>query len=1076
MTDENICFGNPWEQPELTHINRLPMRATAHPFKTETTARTCLPSKSPWVKSLNGSWDFKLYPSPHSVPAQALGSHKIGKSWSPIAVPGNWTMQGYDKPHYTNVQMPFKNTPPTVPEDNPTGVYRTQFTLPAGWKNRRTVIHIGGAESVCYVHLNGTLVGMSKDSRIPAEFNLTPFCLTGENQLAIMVIRYSDASYLEDQDHWWMAGLYRNVFLYSTHSAYLQDVHVIADLDKTFKHGDLTINTKLGFSKEPSLNHQVQVQLYDADKKAVFPSPITGTVSKSFRADYYEISLHTRVPNVNAWSAEMPTLYTLTATLLDENNRHLESTGIRIGFRNITMVPREMLINGNPVLIKGVNRHDHHPYTGKLVSRERMIEEIKCLKQFNFNAVRTSHYPNDTTWYDLCDEYGIYVLDEANIEGHDNYETLCRDPRWLNAFLERGQRMLLRDRNHPCIYAWSLGNETGYGENHNALADTMRRLDPTRPIHNEGSIKLAWNQGGGCFEKGGERANDFIPTMYPTVDSLIQWAKTSTEPRPFIMCEYSHAMGNSCGNLKEYWDAIHKYRGLQGGFIWDWIEQGITKESKSRKPIPVGQHGSYDDSECHLPGGKRYWAYGGDFNDTPNDVNFCCNGMIQPDLTPKPAMWEFKKLVQPVRMQPKDLAKGMIKITNNDWFQNLSWLAGSWRIEIDGRQTQHGKMGTLTVKPQTAKTIRIPFNVAPLRAGQEAILTMKFSTCGKHSWCPKGHLVAWEQFALDWPATALLPKAPIQGKTLILKTTETKTTITVPDANLKIAFDMKKGRLSTIHLGIEPLLKTGPEFNIWRAPLDNDGVKGKSEQWNADWKPLGRWISAGLDALTPTLKKASVDEAPDGSLILAFQHLYTAREKQHHFTHHQNYTIYPGGTILVEHQFEMDESTSDVPRLGVRMRLPESLEQLTWFGRGPHESYCDRKAGAPIGKYSSTVSEQYVPYIVPQEHGNKEDTRWFSLCDDNGTGLQIQAQGSLSFSASHLTPEALTAAYHTHELKPKKDITLLVDAVQRGLGTASCGSDTLEQYRILEKRHSLTYAIIPLSGKQKPTRRQLPTQ
>jgi len=606
------------------------------------------------------------------------------------------------------------------------------------------------------------------------------------------------------------------------------------------------------------------------------------------------------------------------------------------------------------------------------------------------------------------------------------------------------------------------------------MAAAMRQIDPTRPIHNEGSVKMHWNQGHNSFGAGGERATDFIAPMYPHVDHIIQWAKTATGDRPFIMCEYSHAMGNSNGGLKEYWDAIYTHYGLQGGFIWDWIEQGITKESRSRRPVPIGHAGPRDDTECHRPGGDRYWAYGGDFGDQPNDVNFCCNGMINPDRTPKPSMWEFKKLVQPIRMKAVDIDRGIISIENDDWFQDMAWLEGDWYVEVDGTTVQKGKLPSLGLKPQTNKDIRIPITARPIRTGQEVFLTIRFRTRNKQMWGPKGHTVAWEQFALPWEAGSSLPAVPAGKAPLSLRQTRTRATITDPASGFRLVVDTVKGGIKNAAIGSTPLLLRGPEFNVWRGPLDNDGVKGKSEQWHAEWKPLGRWVTAGLNTLNPILQSVKVTPATDGSIHVDIRHRYTCRGSKKGFLHKQSYSIRPGGVILADHHFVMDKGIVDPPRLGVRMVLPNDLEQLTWLGHGPHESYADRKAGAPVGRYHGTVAEQYVPYIVPQEHGNKEAVRWFSLCNADGVGVQVQAEGPLSFSASHLTPEDLTRAFHTNELKPRDEICVLMDAVQRGIGTASCGPDIWEQYRIRSGSYHLRYAMIPLNGKKRPARMALP--
>ncbi|MHC4883965.1 MAG: glycoside hydrolase family 2 TIM barrel-domain containing protein [Planctomycetota bacterium] len=1038
MTISTKNFGKPWEQPELTGMGRLPMRATLYPFKDEKSALTRDPAKSPWVKSLNGEWAFKLYGKPEDVPASVLKPACKDGKWDRIPVPANWTMEGFDKPHYTNVVMPFTNNPPFVPEENPTGVYRTNFTLPAGWKKRRTVIHLAGGESCYYLYLNGTQVGMAKDSRLPSEFDLTPYLVEGENSLAVMCIRWSDASYVEDQDHWWMAGLYRDVFLYSTDVAYIEDVHVAAELDTSNRHGELTINTHINFMRDPydGGDYRIISQLYDAKGKKVFKKPLDTFASRQYRKQNYRIETTATVKNVAAWSPECPNLYTLTVQLVNAKGKTVETTSTRIGFKSVKIANRELLINGKPVLIKGVNRHDHHPETGKTVDRETMLKDIYLLKQFNFNAVRTSHYPNDALWYDLCDEYGILVMDEANVEAHDNYATLCRDPRWQKSFFDRIQRMVLRDKNHACIFSWSLGNETGYGINHDLAADWIRSYDATRIVHNEGGVKIAWNQGASEYTEGAERSNDLHDPMYPHVQCMIDFAKMKTkDPRPFIACEYSHAMGNSNGCLKEYWEAIYKYHGLQGGFIWDWVDQGLTKFTED---------------------GRKYWGYGGDFGDEPNDVDFCCNGLIDPDRNPHPAMYEFKYLVQPLKVKAVDLKAGTFEITNTDFFQAADWLTGEWVMEVDGRAVQKGKLPALSIAPQASKRVRIRIRDPKLAAGSEAFITFRFLTKAKTPWCGKGHVVAHEQFKLPFP-TAKGKAVGSAPASLSLKDGKTKAVIEGA-SGFSVVVDKRKGRLATVSVGGKEIVTDGPSFNIWRGLLDNDGVKGKKEQWTCSWKPLGKWCKAGFDKLTPKVKRVELKEQA-GVVTVTMEHRYTCRGSRKGFDHLATYRITGDGRVTVDNTFRVDEGLEDMPRLGVRMTVAKGHEALSWFGLGPQETYSDRKAGAVVGRFAGSVKEQYYPYILPQENGNKEEVRWFSLMDGKGRGLKVEAGGALSFSAHHFTPEDLTAAYHTPDVPERDEVTVLMDCVQRGLGTASCGPDTLEKYKIGSGTHRFTYTL-----------------
>lgn len=1054
MNSEGLTFPRPWETPELTGTNRLPMRATLYPYPSESDALEKAPQRSRWVRSLNGDWQFRLYDKPEAVTPQALGTDGGERGWSRIRVPGNWTMQGFDKPHYTNVVMPFDNNPPHVPDSNPTGIYRRTFTIPKNWRERRTVLHIGGMESCGYVYLNGQLIGMSKDSRLPAEFDLSQHLAEGENTLAIMVIRWSDGSYVEDQDHWWMAGIHRDVFLYSTDTAYIEDVHAACGLDEDYQDGNLAISVKLNFAEEPQEDYAVHCQLFDfdAENQPVFEAPLEEVVSSSYRIHGYMADIFGTVSNPQKWSAEQPNLYTLLVSLLDRDGRIVEVTRTRIGFRTVEVRDRQLLINGQPVLMKGVNRHDHDPDHGKTVSRETMLKDIYLLKQFNFNAVRTSHYPNDPLWYELCDEYGIYIIDEANIEAHANYSTLCRDPSWQQNWFERGSRMVIRDKNHPCIIAWSLGNESGYGENHDLLADWIRDYDPSRPLHNEGACKIRWSQGGNSYDSGGERSNDLHDPMYPHVNDIIKWAETTDSERPFIMCEYSHAMGNSNGNLKEYWDAIDKYHGLQGGFIWDWVDQGL------RKKTPPGCRNPAD-----IPGlgPDEFWAYGGDFGDQPNDVNFCCNGLIAPDRTPHPAMYEFKKLVQPVKIEAIDMAKGHILIRNTDFFQDTGWLQGEWRLEVDGRTLQSGQLPPLDLAPQAQETVTIDYKHPQLEDGHEAFLLIEFRTRESLPWVPAGHVVAWEQLPVAARRSEkLLPQTVDSVAGLDLQEDDQHVTVCDPGTKFKFCLDKHAGQVTAISYQGKPVITEGPRFNIWRAPLDNDGVKGKAKHWETQNRSLGRWIQAGYDELTCQKTEVKTVQRTSGRVDITVKQRFHPRTGQPGFYHRHTYKIHPGGAIEMANTFKLPKSANDVPRIGLRMTVAKGLENLEWFGRGPHENYVDRKAGARIGHFKSTVSEQYFPYVVPQENGNKEDVRWVAVQDSKGrNGVLIRSAETFAFSALHFTPEQMTKAYHPYEMEPESETTLLVDLAQRGVGTGSCGPDTLPEYRIQPGTYRLRLLI-----------------
>jgi len=1038
-------FSRPWEQPELTHMNRLPARTTLIPFENAKQALSYDRTQSPWFKLLNGKWKFRLVKCPEAVPIKFADQNYKGTGFKPIVVPGNWTVQGYDRPQYTNIQMPFENNPPYVPDNNPTGLYRTTFSIPPDWKDRRIIIHFGGVESMFYVHVNGKQVGMSKDSRLPAEFDITSSVRVGKNLLAVMVIRWSDGSYLEDQDHWWMAGIYRDVYLYSTDSAYLADVFAIPDLDSNYRHGHLIVKAKLGFRHPPEEDFKVRARLYDAQQREVKEAVMQGNMDKSYRVSGYDITLESTIKRPHQWSAEQPYLYTLVVSLLDNKSRCVEATSCRLGFRKIEVKDCHLLMNGKPVLIKGVNRHEHDGEQGKTVSRELMIEDIYLLKQFNFNAVRTAHYPNDPFWYDLCDEYGIYVIDEANTEAHANYQTLCRDPRWSQAFWERGMRMVIRDKNHPCIFGWSLGNESGYGENHDALAASIRLYDPTRILHNEGALKVNWGQFENKYDPSDGRSNDLVNPMYPSVHEFEKWARThpKDEYRPFIPCEYSHAMGNSNGCLADIWEVIHKYkhRGLQGGFIWDWVDQGLKKKDKK---------------------GREYWAYGGDFGDKPHDANFCINGMIWPDRTPHPVMYEFKKLVQPVKITLNAKEKGELVITNTQDFTDLTWLNGTWELTVDGKRISTGKLPTLKAAPGKSQRVRVPLNRPGLQSGQESFLIVRLLTKKKMPWAPANHLVAWEQFPL-WKKRGRRSKF---GRISVLKKPRTGLaiqrsvkTISIIGQRVTLSVDTTKGMLKSLRLHGKELLVEGPKLNVWRAPTDNDGIKHWVGQQH---KALGRWLSAGLNDLQMKRVKASVTQGNDGSALITIKQVWHGKGIKYGFHHDQWYHVLPSGEIQVQNKVRVDPRLPDLARVGVTMKLEPGLENLSWFGRGPHESYCDRKAGAPVGLYKSTVTERYVPYIMPQEHGNNTDVRWMTL-QDNGIGLLIEGAPLMECSASHFTADDLFRAFHTNELEPREEVIVNIDYHQRGLGTNSCGPDTMSKYKLFPATYEFTYILHPFT-------------
>jgi beta-galactosidase len=932
-----------WQNPELTSLNRLPPRATLQ--------------RNPSLRrSLDGDWEFRLVARPEDAP-RALG---LQRGWDTVPVPGLWTMQGYDIPQYTNVVMPFSNPPPFVPEENPTGIYRRSFTLPRDWGGRRVRLHFGGVEGVLHVLLNGSPVGLSKDSRTPAEFDVTDLVRRrGPNELVAVVVRWSDASFIEDQDQWWHAGISREVALCADDP--IADVFVRADAD-----GLLTVGAEGRF----------EATLLDPRGRTVL-------------AERFRDTLEARIRSPRLWSAEEPALYTLVVGDGDE------TVSCRVGFRTVEIGDRRLLVNGEPILVRGVNRHEHDDTHGRVISRELMETDARLMKQFNVNAVRSSHYPDDPYWLELCDRYGLYVVDEANIESHAYYDEVCRDPRYAKAFLERTQNMVERDKNHASVILWSLGNESGYGPNHDATAGWIRGRDRSRPLHYEGAIRFDWN--------GGHRASDVVCPMYPELDAIVAWARETDDPRPMILCEYSHAMGNSNGGLSDYFAAFEREGALQGGFVWEWIDHGILKKDAR---------------------GRAYWAYGGDFGESPHDANFCADGIVWPDRTPHPALSELKFLAQPVRVE--HVAGSRFRISNRDTFTSLDRFRGSWELTADGAAVKSGTLPRLRIAP--GESLEVELDLPP--GSGERFVTFRFFLRAATEWAPAGHEVAWQQLAVPGrPRRAAARPAP----------------------GVSIALDRKTGVLVELAVDGRNVLVSGPRLQLWRAPTDNDGLRLLPERRSG---VLARWLELGLDRVE--LRLDSTRATKTGFEVV---HRASGRKLWDDAVHRHNYRMLDSGDLLVENEVRVGPELRDLPRVGVALTLRPGLEQLEWLGRGPWESYPDRLASTVVGRFRSTVSDQYVPYILPQEHGHRSDARWLSLADEGGSGLVVEGQPTIGFTASHFTTGDLYSALHTSDLEPRPEVMLSLDHAQRGLGTASCGPDTAPQYQLNARLYRFAYVL-----------------
>ena len=1020
-------MANPhWENPETLAFGRLPAAAHFHRFASKAQSKA---SQSSRETELSDGWRFLRIPHPDQAPLGWEQSDFDDQYFKAVTLPALWTMDPdeIDQPIYTNVRMPFRQEPPRVPDQNPTGLYRLTLNHQSSTR-LQSVLVLEGVENCCYVFCNGHTIGFNKDSRLPAEFDLTPFLVPGENLIALMILRFSDASYIEDQDQWWHAGVHRPIRLSRRPWVNLRDIHAKPIFDPSDQSARLDLSIALSASGRGALGHSVSAALYPSGQDRNLTQGLAGQID---RAQYFPVTgkgavieLSKSLKKVDAWSSEHPNLYDLEITLKDPLGRVLECARLKIGFRHIEIKDRQLLINGQAVLIRGVNRHDHCDQTGKVISEALMRQDLTLMKQHNINSVRTSHYPNQSRFLELCDEYGLYVIDETNLEAHHHYAQLGQDSHWAPAFLSRATRMVERDKNHACIFSWSLGNETGYGPNQVAMAAWIRAFDPSRPIHNENAIceqgvKRDWD--------ANAEGSDLVCPMYPSVAELIEHATTSQDPRPVIMCEFAHAMGNSCGNLQEYWDAIETHKGLQGGFIWEWIDHGILAAAD----------------------GQAYWAYGGDFGETIHDLNFVCDGLCWPDRTPHSSLLEFKKVVQPIKVRKR--RGDRFEIRNQQDFTDLAGLTVTCHYLVDGliQNTRVLKLPKVRAGAAAEVVVAAPKSCTH-QPGEHSIL-FEFALKQKQSWCDAGHLVAWDQIALKTVQAA--------AKTRPRKDQPTPPDIQVQDGRIQLramdsVFCFDAFGLADVCFKEDAILQGNLMINIWRAPIDNDGIKGWTGQQH---KALDRWRAQGLFDAEPETGKLSITEQGAHGVVLSHTTRVVTQVGQ--IRCKTRYHLTPDAALHVSHRFQVPKALEDLPRLGVRYRLNPDFEHLSWYGRGPHETYVDRKQSGRLMVHESTVGAQYVPYILPQDHGNLTDVRWLGLHNDRQLGVIVTGHPLFEASASHYPKESLLNAFHTYEVAPDHHVWLSLDVMQRGLGGASCGPDTLPPYRLSSGAFSLDYTL-----------------
>lgn len=1009
-----------WQDESVNEVNRAAMHTHFFAYENAEKAGSDVKENSKNFMSMNGSWKFFWVKNADQRPTDFWKVGYNDKGWDDMKVPAVWELNGYGDPIYVNVGYPWRNqytnNPPHVPtEKNHVGSYRREFVIPADWNGKDIVAHFGAVSSNMYLWVNGKFVGYSEDSKLEAEFDLTSYVKPGQkNLIAFQIFRWCDGSYFEDQDFFRYTGVARDCYLYARNKKRIDDIRVVPDLDAEYKSGSLTVNLSL------KGNAAVSLELLDAANKTVATAEVKGAGKQSSVI---------RVDNPNKWTAETPYLYTLRATL-KEGGKVTEVVPLKVGFRKIELKNSQLLVNGQPVLIKGADRHEMDPDGGYVVSRERMIQDIQIMKKFNLNAVRTCHYPDDSFWYDLCDKYGIYVVAEANLESHGmGYEeaTLAKVPSFKKTHLERNQRNVQRNYNHPSIIFWSLGNEAGYGSNFEAAYDWVKKEDPSRAVQYERS--------------GYEGKTDIHCPMYLNYKDCIKYCEDDSKTKPLIQCEYAHAMGNSEGGFKEYWDLVRKYPKYQGGFIWDFVDQSCRWTGKN---------------------GKMIYAYGGDFNRfDASDNNFCDNGLISPDRVPNPHMYEVGYFYQNIWTTAADLKAGELNVYNENFFRDLSAYALEWEVMKNGIVVRTGRVDNLNVAPQ--QTAKIKLDLGKTCACAEWLLNVKYVQKQREGLIPAGHIVAKDQLVLNEykaPAMTLQNVTDMNIQTALPRIDDANSQcVMIEGENFNIQFAKADGFMDKYMVDGLDMIKEGAKLtpNFWRAPTDNDFGAGLQQKY-AVWK-------------NPEFKLASLkSEMKDGLAVVSAE--YEMPSVSAGTKLQLTYEINNRGVVKVNQKLvaEKGAKVANIFRFGMQMVMPKSFENISYYGRGPVENYIDRKWATELGVYNQTVTDQFYAYIRPQENGNKTDIRWWKQFNEAGRGLQFVAEAPFSASALHYTIESLDSGWekkqeHSNEVEPVDLTNFLIDKVQMGLGCVdSWGAIPREEYMLPYGDYEFTFIMQPINN------------
>lgn len=1005
-----------WENHQIDCVNRMPARAHFLTFADRQRAMLGDNKYTHAFKNLNGVWKFMFLDAPEYSPENFYASDFCTEGMDDITVPGNWQLQGYGKMHYSDLWYNFPINPPFVPTENPTGIYKRTFTVEKSFEGKQILLRFCGVDSAYNVWVNGQEVGYSKGARNEAEFDITELVRIGEeNDVTVRVYQWSDGTYLEDQDMWWESGIYRDVELIGVPKEGINDYTVVADLDDNYVNGLLSVDAVL----RSAAGQNVKFELLDAKGNCVF--------AQDAESDGNRVSLKASIPSVNHWTAETPYLYQLLMTV-EKDGEVIEVIPQKVGFRNIRLNGATFLVNGVAIKFKGMNRHDYNPRNGRVVAKEEIEQDIIQMKQFNVNAIRTCHYPDSYYLYDLCDEYGMYLIDETDLECHGfeltkDYKWISDDPTWELAYVTRMTRMIERDKNHPSILMWSLGNESAFGCNFRMMAKKAKEMDPTRLVHYEGDFEA--------------EVTDVYSTMYtwiehPTRELLMSTIIEKSE-KPHVHCEYCHAMGNGPGNLKEYQDLTYAHDKLQGGFIWEWFDHGI---------------------ESYTEDGEKYYRYGGDFGDDPSNKDFCIDGMLMPDRTPSPGLYEYKKVVEPVTTTAVDLDRGIVNLLSRYDFADLNCFNLVYHVMEDDVMIQSGSMELPSIPARTSADITIPYTLDfKAKPGAEYYVNISYQLKEDTAYAKAGYELATAQFELPVHADGI--EVVPEGE---LKVTRDHMTLRAEGANFHVDFDLVRGNITSLVRDGMEIMKKGPRLTFWRAPISND-MEIIDQLKKVYFLHLEHEV----------VNDVSYEE--DGHFLkVKVQTINSTTNSAWHFKSTYSYIVCPTGDVMIEVEGVPSGRTELAPemfpRIGVQMQLDESMGNVRYFGRGPGENYADSKEAGLFGVYQNTVDGLFTNYIVPQANGNRMDCKWVSLTNDRGMGLVASTEGSFNFSASYYEDKDLDDAKHTCDLVKRDYVVFSVDYKQNALGTYSCGQWQMDKYRAKFEPFKLSFRITPFNNKE----------